>query len=142
MKRVLWGIRGAKSTEGDWGKTNRMSLTEARGNNLLLRVVCLVLLVCLGEGLSVSCQCTYNIPRTLRFSQRKELLSLHPVTVVLRRCCGLDLKWPQRCMYYRHGFQSLSEMGSAWRKLSYWGHGLRAGIGDLAPSCLFSPWPP
>lgn len=48
MKRVLWGIRGAKGTEGDWGKANRMSLPEARRNNLFLRVVFLVLLVCLG----------------------------------------------------------------------------------------------
>lgn len=106
MKRILWGIRGAKSTEGGWGKTNQMSLPEARRNNLFLRVVCLVLLVCLG-GLSVLCQCTYNILRTLRFSQRKELLSIYPVTVVLRRCYDLDLKWPQRCICCRHGFQRL-----------------------------------
>lgn len=76
MKRVLWGIRGVRSTEGDWGKANQMSLPEARRNNLFLRAVFLVLLVWPGVGgVSVLFQCTYNIPQTLRFSQRKELLS-------------------------------------------------------------------
>lgn len=126
------GIRSAKSTEWDQGKANQTSGQKSRETTCFLELFSLMLLVYLEFFI---CFILVNI----QYSLNSQVFTERETSVIISSYSLPEEMWPQRCICYSHGCQNLWEMGSTWRKISYWECGLGTSIGDLAPSCPFSP---